>query len=85
MIIVILVRISKLKRKFMDKVELLTSIGYVLFAYVSGIAIVQMSNLAFLTYTNELTIELIIQNKVYVFFLQTNKILFPFSIYRENG
>lgn len=67
-LVVLIVRIIKLKRKFIDKVELLTSVGYILFAYISGVAIIQMAYLAILTYTDNLTIELIIQNKVYVFF-----------------
>ncbi len=65
-LVVIIVRLVKLKKKFIEKVELITSLGYFIFAYISAIAIVQMIKLVSLTLSNNLTIELIQQNREYV-------------------
>lgn len=67
-IVTLLIRLFTLKKRFIEKVNLVTSLGYCIFSYTSAIVIVKMINLATLTYTDKLTLELISQNKVYIFF-----------------
>lgn len=67
-LIVLLMRFAKLKKKFIEKINLLTSLGYVIFAFTSSILFVKMINLAYLTLNNKVTSELIQQNKTYIFF-----------------
>ena len=65
--IIIIVRIAKLKSQFMRRIHLITTLGYCIFAYLSGVVAFQMFYLAVLTYYNSLTLDIIVQNKVYIF------------------
>ena len=67
-LIVLISRYAKLKKRFIEKINLITSLGYVIFAFTSSILIVKMTSLAILTLNNQLTLELIQQNKAYIFF-----------------
>lgn len=66
-IITISLRILRLKKKFLKKLNLMSSFGYVIISFMSALVIVRMINLAILTVTNNLTLELIQQNKDYIF------------------
>lgn len=66
-LITLLVRGISLKKEFINKINLITSLGYCIFSYTSAIVIVKTFNLAVSTYQNSITLDIILQNKVYIF------------------
>lgn len=66
-LLLIVIRVIKLRKKIFNYLNLLTSLGYAIFAYTSSLVLVNMINLAINTYQNRLTVELITANKPYIF------------------
>lgn len=66
-VILIIFRGVQLKKEIWDKANLLTSLGYCVLSFLSAILISNMGRLAYLTYNNQITEEILKQNKPYVF------------------
>lgn len=66
-VVALLFRAIKLRKKILEKTNLVYSLGYCIFAYTSALVLVSSINLAILTFNDKLTIELIQQNKTYIF------------------
>ncbi|MDP2924768.1 MAG: hypothetical protein Q8N99_00185 [Nanoarchaeota archaeon] len=67
LIITLIIRVIKLKSKFFDRSHLVTFLGYCIFSFTTAIMIGTMSKLLYFTWTDQLTQEMILQNKPYIF------------------
>ncbi len=68
-LVILVVRIVQLKKKFLEKISLFTSIGYAFLSYLSALMIVKMVYLAYLTISKHLTMDIVLENGAYIFFV----------------
>ena len=67
-LIALITKAIRLKKEFLSKKNLTSSLSLIIFSFIAAFPIVSMINLAFIAYQNNFTNEIIQANRVYIAF-----------------